>query len=129
MMPNSQNCKRSTWLLHVSDNDCIIWILHQYRLNLTFKKPLYKKIDFLLSNSSLVVDLWVSPGMSLPEITNYHNFYLPSVYLSFSSDTHKVHINLSKCEAMCFYLLLQKIRIHSLNFLFTKIGFFVSTNV
>ena len=50
-------------------------------------------------------------------MANYPNFYLPSVYLSFSSDTHIVHINLSKSEANCFHLLLQKIRIHSLNFL------------
>ena len=61
-------------------------------------------------------------------MTNYPNVYLPSVYLSFSSDTHIVHINLSKCEAMC-YVLLQKIIIHSLNFLYAKIGLLVSTNV
>ena len=82
---------------------------------------------------SLIAVLWltygVSPGISLPWMTNYPNFYLPSVYLSFSSDTHIVPFNLSKREAMCFYLLLQNIRIHSLNFLYTKIEFLVSTNV
>ena len=120
MMPTSQNCKRLTFFLN--DNDGIIWIFHEYRLNSTFYKLLYKTLIFF----SLIAVLWlsygVSQGMSLPYKTNYHNFYLSTVYLSFSSDTctHIVHINLSKCEAICFYLLLQKIRIHSLNFLYTK---------
>ena len=63
-MPSSQNCNCLTWLL--SDNDCIIWLLHEYRLNLTFLNCCTKKLIFF----SLIAVLWltygVSPGMSLP---------------------------------------------------------------
>ena len=91
MMPKSQNCKSSTWLL--SDNDCIIIILHEYGLNLTFKKRLYWKIDFLLSNSGLVVDLWgLSRNVSsindkLPWIL--HGFGLPFIFIRYTYSPHK----------------------------------------